>query len=426
MALPAFECGETIELQHERTGYALVLIVETVQRGLMLARPTAPYHRLHSSAQQASHKLSWKQTVGNAAAAWDIVMAGEAAGSVLVRGVCRKASSPVYLNVDADGALVVSEEEGTAAWQLRRGSSSDSGGGGVFGVVGVSIGSSSSSGGGGGGGGLGLGLSQGPAAAASFARDGFVVLPGLCAADKVACALRLLNHHLGSADLKADVEPDGIGMEYERAVGELDGSDGGEAASRGVVKLGSGRRCTCCLAQAAPLLALLGPAQRAAIGEAVGEQVAVPCGCQVALRFPLRPFGEGVLDGEAALPSLLPHAQTEWHSDAAKYNEKKSIDVVVGVFLNAMGTAAQGNLWVQPGSHLREREAREQQPGLRRLHSGHAYSHETATPITAAAAGSVVVFDKDLVHAGGPNLSPDIRYALYYRLRFEARAASAA
>ena len=241
MAPLAFECGETIELQHERTGYALVLIVETVQRGLMLARPSAPYHRLHSSAQQASHKLSWKQTVGNAAAAWDIVVAGEDAGSVLVTGVCRKESSPVYLDVDADGALVVSEQEGTAAWQLRRGSS---------------CGSSSGSGsGGGGGGGLGLGPSQGLAAAASFARDGFVVLPGLCSADKVACALRLLNHHLGSADLKADVEPDGIGMEYERAVGEMDGSDGGEAASRGVVKLGSGRRCTCCLAQAAPLLA---------------------------------------------------------------------------------------------------------------------------------------------------------------------------
>ena len=258
------------------------------------------------------------------------------------------------------------------------------------------------------------------------------MLPGLCAADKVACALRLLNHHLGSADLKADVEPDGIGMEFERAVAAMDGGGeageaGSEAASsRGVVKLGSGRRCTCCLAQAAPLLALLGPTQRAAISAAVGAQVAAPCGCQVALRFPLRPFGEGVLDGEAALPSLLPHAQTEWHSDAAKYNEKKSVDLVVGVFLNPMATAAQGNLWVQPGSHTRERKAREQQPaGLRRLHSGHAYTHETATPITAAAAGSVVVFDKDLVHAGGPNLSPDIRYALYYRLRFEPRAATA-
>ena len=66
-----------------------------------------------------------------------------------------------------------------------------------------------------------------------------------------------------------------------------------------------------------------------------------------------------------------------------------------------------------------------QPAGVRRLHSGHAYTHETATPITAAAAGSVVVFDKDLVHAGGPNLSPDIRYALYYRLRFEPSAATA-
>ena len=408
MAPLAFECGETIELQHERTGYALMLIVETVQRGLMLARPSAPYHRLHSSAQQASHKLSWKQTAGNAAAAWDIVASGGAAGSVLVRGVCRRESSPAYLDVDADGALVVSEEEGTAAWQLRRGSSTGGGGGGS--------------------GSLARGPSPGVDAAASFACDGFVVLPGLCAADKVACALRLLNHHLGSADLKADVEPDGIGMEFERAVAAMDGGgEAGEAAAaRGVVKLGSGRRCTCCLAQAAPLLALLGPAQRAAISAAVGAQVAAPCGCQVALRFPLRPFGEGVLDGEAALAGLLPHAQTEWHSDAAKYNEKKSVDLVVGVFLNPMPTAAQGNLWVQPGSHARERAAREQQPaGVRRLHSGHAYTHETATPITAAAAGSVVVFDKDLVHAGGPNLSPDIRYALYYRLRFEPRAATA-
>jgi ectoine hydroxylase-related dioxygenase (phytanoyl-CoA dioxygenase family) len=35
-------------------------------------------------------------------------------------------------------------------------------------------------------------------------------------------------------------------------------------------------------------------------------------------------------------------------------------------------------------------------------------------------AGSVIVFDKDLLHAGGPNLSADIRYALYARMRFEA------
>jgi hypothetical protein len=244
------------------------------------------------------------------------------------------------------------------------------------------------------------------------------VLPGLVPPDKVARALRLLNHHLGSAELHADVEADGIGMEFERAASALDA--GPEPQKTGVVKLGSGRRCTCCLAQAAPLLALLGPRERSAIGEAVGAQVSGPCGCQVALRFPLRPFGEGVLDGEAALPSLLPHAVTEWHTDAAKYNEKKCFDVVAGIFLNEMQGTAEGNLWVQPGSQARERKAREAgQLARRALHSGDTYSHETATPITAAAPGTVIIFDKDLVHAGGPNLSPAIRYALYFRLRFE-------
>ena len=42
-----------------------------------------------------------------------------------------------------------------------------------------------------------------------------------------------------------------------------------------------------------------------------------------------------------------------------------------------------------------------------------------AVAIEALKAGTVIVFDKDLVHAGGPNLGADIRYALYYRLRIE-------
>ena len=88
-----------------------------------------------------------------------------------------------------------------------------------------------------------------------------------------------------------------------------------------------------------------------------------------------------------------------------------------------MPTEAHGNLWVQPGSHVRERAARE----ARTLDEGALHSRPTP-PYTHAGAhairiqwpGSVILFDKDLVHAGGPNLSADIRYALYYRLRFEA------
>ena len=388
-----FDCGETISLQHARTGHSLELLVEPVQRGVMLARPAAPYHRLHRQTQAAAARLTWRQTSGNAAAAWDIVPASaDHSGGVLVRGLSRKDSPLVHLSMDANGALVASQQEdgAGAVWLLRRR------GGGAHASPGLALAS----------------------AAASFARDGYVVLPGLVPPDKVARALRLLNHHLGSAELHADVEADGIGMEFERAASALDA--GPEPQKTGVVKLGSGRRCTCCLAQAAPLLALLGPRERSAIGEAVGAQVSGPCGCQVALRFPLRPFGEGVLDGEAALPSLLPHAVTEWHTDAAKYNEKKCFDVVAGIFLNEMQGTAEGNLWVQPGSQARERKAREAgQLARRALHSGDTYSHETATPITAAAPGTVIIFDKDLVHAGGPNLSPAIRYALYFRLRFE-------
>ena len=43
-----------------------------------------------------------------------------------------------------------------------------------------------------------------------------------------------------------------------------------------------------------------------------------------------------------------------------------------------------------------------------------------AQPILCEA-GSVIVFDKDLLHAGGPNLSSGIRYALYARMRFSSR-----
>ena len=46
--------------------------------------------------------------------------------------------------------------------------------------------------------------------AESFARDGYVVLHGLIPRPKIERALRYLNHHLGSADLANDLEPEGL------------------------------------------------------------------------------------------------------------------------------------------------------------------------------------------------------------------------
>lgn len=42
-----------------------------------------------------------------------------------------------------------------------------------------------------------------------------------------------------------------------------------------------------------------------------------------------------------------------------------------------------------------------------------------AVPIQTCTPGAAIVFDKDLVHAGGPNLTGQIRYALYFRLRWQ-------
>ena len=83
-----------------------------------------------------------------------------------------------------------------------------------------------------------------------------------------------------------------------------------------------------------------------------------------------------------------------------------------------------------PGSHTAERSAREAgRLGKHELHSrdgaasanaavdGGADLLNAARPILASP-GTCIIFDKDLVHAGAPNLSSAIRYALYARMRF--------
>jgi ectoine hydroxylase-related dioxygenase (phytanoyl-CoA dioxygenase family) len=94
-----------------------------------------------------------------------------------------------------------------------------------------------------------------------------------------------------------------------------------------------------------------------------------------------------------------------------------------------------GNLWVVPGSHIPERAARlSNSPPPGALHSnawrrgglrdpafGLPTPDAAAVPIETHIAGAAIVFDKDLVHAGGPNLSGHIRYALYFRLRWQQR-----
>lgn len=408
-----FDVGERVQLQNGVTGHVLDLLVEPVRHGVMLAQVSQPYSRLQRSSQRKT--VVWKQTAGNAYALWSILQnhsAVDCSKPPAVHVVAAIAPS-LRLAMNHEGDLILCEEgeedEGRSMWWLQQGATSLPMG--LHNALGNETPMRDVL-----GRGYTCGVEEGNGvkvgAVQNFARDGFLVLPGLVGHSKVEKALRYLNHHLGSASLAEDLEPDGLGMEFEGVLDEV------QPAS-GVVKLGSGRRCHCCLAQAAPLLDLIGAKEREVICAALGSSrpILATFGCQLALRFPLRPFTEGVLDGEAALPLLLPHAQLQWHTDAAKYNEKKSFDIVLGVFLNALPSRDRGNLWVQPGSHVQERADREsadgKNAGLRQ------YTAEEAHAILAPDPGTVIVFDKDLVHAGGPNLSPNIRYALYYRVRFE-------
>eukprot|EP00965_Chrysotila_dentata_P221951 6192686-Pleurochrysis_carterae.AAC.4 len=134
------------------------------------------------------------------------------------------------------------------------------------------------------------------------------------------------------------------------------------------------------------------------------------------------PLSSGLLEADAALPSLL--QRLEWHTDAAKYNRKKRFDFVLGVFLSAIPRACDGCLWVRRGSHC-ARGRLSQPDELAR--EGRLLEHPSAPgasgtiPILIDTPGTAIVFHKDLLHAGGPNLGPAIRYALYFRLRLEER-----
>jgi hypothetical protein len=160
-----------------------------------------------------------------------------------------------------------------------------------------------------------------PSRRPTMARDGYILLEPFLSSAQIERALRYLNHHLGSADLPHDVDPSGIGSEFERelppgiksdlphdvnpsgigsefeqgllsgiqsdmgggsresgadtgggGVGKEDtggGDTGGGGGGRGVVKLGSGRRCMCALAQGSPLLDLLGEGERRVIERAL-------------------------------------------------------------------------------------------------------------------------------------------------------------
>jgi hypothetical protein len=93
-----------------------------------------------------------------------------------------------------------------------------------------------------------------------------------------------------------------------------------------------------------------------------------------------------------------------------------SFTALLGVMLSDLPAAGAGNLVVWPGSHrIYERYFREQGPQSL-LQGMPKVALPEPEPILGAA-GDAVLSHYQLGHAGGPNTSPHVRYAVYFRLK---------
>jgi hypothetical protein len=214
-------------------------------------------------------------------------------------------------------------------------------------------------------------------------RDGYAVLPGAVPADRVADALRAVNHSLGRGLRPEDVET-------FRA------------------------RSFCPELQTAPLITdlLYGsqawPAAESLLGAGDVERTRTG---QIALVFP----GAG-----APAPLPPPHIDGMYTpQNGVPKGSVLSFTLLAGVMLSDVPHADMGNLVVWPGTHrLHEQWFREQGP--RALLEGMPKIALPAPVPVTGRAGDVVLCHYQLAHATSRNTSPHIRYAVYFRLKHRA------
>lgn len=216
-----------------------------------------------------------------------------------------------------------------------------------------------------------------PARKKAFARDGFVVLPGLVARERVDAALRDINHRLGRGEHPGkDGYADSVDYlsEYVRSPAIMD------------------------LMNAGPL--------RALAASLLGANKVEPCTqAQVVLRFPAR------TDASPATTSI--------HIDGM-YDDDRKVPIVrysfcAGVLLSDVPRPNMGNLVAYPGTH-RTIEKLFREKGLGALRRGVAKSVPLPPPVQVTGkAGDVVLFHFQTAHDKARNDSPEIRYTAYFR-----------
>lgn len=216
---------------------------------------------------------------------------------------------------------------------------------------------------------------------ARLKRDGFVVLPGLVAPERVAAAVREINNRLGTGahpDKDAYADPKDYLSEYVRTPAVLD-------LARGPVR------------EAAESLLGAGKVEPLSQG-------------QIVLRFPAEHDGVEY--------ERLVHIDGLYSSKdglGTKAGKPLRYSLCAGVFLSDVPRPDMGNLTVYPGTHLsiaREVAAR----GLDALKGSLEEKLPLPAPVQVTGkAGDVVLFHFQLAHDKARNLSPHIRRVAYFR-----------
>jgi hypothetical protein len=213
----------------------------------------------------------------------------------------------------------------------------------------------------------------------AFYRDGFLQLPGAVPPELVDAARRAINASLG----ERGIDPAQLTTFRSRSYcPELQGAS-----------------VITDLVHASPVWGYA----ESAIGQ--GQIRAVVAG-QIALRFP------------STEPLRPPHAHIDGMytpSNGVPKGEIRNFTALVGVVLSEIPHADMGNLTVWPGSHLQyEQYFRERGPEA--LLGGMPTVHLSDPVQLTGEPGDAVLCHYQLGHGIAGNSSPNIRYAIYFRL----------